>query len=171
MQCKRPLISYSSSSSEASSPETEDLPIASTSKLGSPQPKKRKLPPLSSQLAIPIPTDNPSKHQGRIRTTPHVEGQWATYVYVTVKAGARDAIGKLVRKIHRSAKDRENMECLRSIGFDIGDELGKDASNDERGRTEGDELHISLSRPIFLRAHQREEFKRAVRTIAKSNKP
>jgi len=33
------------------------------------------------------------------------------------------------------------------------------------------ELHISLSRPIFLRAHQREELKRSVKNIAKAQKP
>lgn len=172
MQRKRPLISYSSSSGESSSPEPEDTPIVSTSKSTSPQPKKRKLPPLSSQLTIPIPVDDPSKHQGRTRTVPHVDGQWAAYVYVPIKAGARDNIGRLVRRTLASARERESMGCLRSIGFDIdSDELGKGKTRDENGiRTEDDELHISLSRPVFLRAYQREEFKRAVRIIAKSNK-
>ncbi|CAA7261450.1 unnamed protein product [Cyclocybe aegerita] len=32
------------------------------------------------------------------------------------------------------------------------------------------ELHISLSRPIFLRAHQREDLKRAVKRISQANK-
>lgn len=172
MQRKRPLISYSSSSGESSSPEPEDTPIVSTSKSTSPQPKKRKLPPLSSQLTIPTPVDDPSKHQGRTRTVPHVDGQWAAYVYVPIKAGSRDNIGRLVRRTLASARERESMGCLRSIGFGIdSDGLGKGKARDDNGtRTEDDELHISLSRPVFLRAHQREEFKRAVRIIAKSNK-
>uniref|UniRef100_A0A0W0G084 U6 snRNA phosphodiesterase 1 n=1 Tax=Moniliophthora roreri TaxID=221103 RepID=A0A0W0G084_MONRR len=33
------------------------------------------------------------------------------------------------------------------------------------------ELHISLSRPVFVRGHQREEIKRCVRQIAQSNSP
>jgi hypothetical protein len=33
------------------------------------------------------------------------------------------------------------------------------------------ELHISLTRPFFLRAYQREEMKRAVRDAAKAHPP
>lgn len=33
------------------------------------------------------------------------------------------------------------------------------------------ELHVSLSRPVFLRAHQREDLKRAVKTVANSRSP
>jgi hypothetical protein len=33
------------------------------------------------------------------------------------------------------------------------------------------ELHISLSRPTYLRAHQREDLKKAVKTLAKSHAP
>lgn len=33
------------------------------------------------------------------------------------------------------------------------------------------ELHVSLSRPIFLRAHQREDLKRAVKAVANSHAP
>lgn len=172
MQRKRPLISYSSSSSEASSSEPEASSIVSKSKSSSPQPKKRKLPALSSQLTIPTPIDDPSKHQGRIRTVPHVDGQWAAYVYAPIKAGTRDSIGKLVRRALASARERKGMKCLRSIGFGIGDdEVRKGNScNDPEVITEDDELHISLSRPVFLQAHQREEFKRAVKAVAKSNR-
>lgn len=31
------------------------------------------------------------------------------------------------------------------------------------------ELHISLTRPIYLRDHQREELKRAVKAVARGN--
>ena len=34
-----------------------------------------------------------------------------------------------------------------------------------------EELHVSLTRPFFLRAYQREEMKRAVRDIAKAHPP
>jgi RNase P protein component len=33
------------------------------------------------------------------------------------------------------------------------------------------ELHISLTRPFFLRAYQREEMKRAVRDVARAHPP
>lgn len=38
----------------------------------------------------------------------------------------------------------------------------------EAGRRE---LHVSLSRPVFLRAHQRQELKDAVRNIARGHRP
>ena len=39
--------------------------------------------------------------------------------------------------------------------------------DDEEGR----ELHVSLSRPVYLRHHQREDFKKAVKVIASSLPP
>lgn len=33
------------------------------------------------------------------------------------------------------------------------------------------ELHISLSRPTYLRAHQREDFRKAVRTLSRQFAP
>jgi U6 snRNA phosphodiesterase len=33
------------------------------------------------------------------------------------------------------------------------------------------ELHVSLTRPVYLRHHQREDFKKAVQRIASSNAP
>lgn len=39
---------------------------------------------------------------------------------------------------------------------------------DEDGDVDG-ELHISLSRPVYLRAHQREELRKAVKQLASSH--
>ena len=99
--------------------------------------------------------DNPALHQGRIRTTPHVEGQFAAHVYVSLPLGRQSSLYKLVQEIFLDAKG--TLPTLREIWQD---------SNSQRP-----ELHISLSRPIFLRAHQREEFKRSVKNIAKTQKP
>lgn len=33
------------------------------------------------------------------------------------------------------------------------------------------EFHVSLSRPVFLRAHQREDLKRAVKAVANTHAP
>jgi len=135
------LVSYSDSSSEddarSNSPTSpEKLPTAAQ--------KKRKLPPLATHLTVAAPIDDPAQHQGRVRTTPHVDGQWAAHVYVPVSAGR-----SLVRTAF--ARALESVPNLQALG--------------------GGELHISLTRPVYLRAHQREEIKRAVRAVARAHAP
>ncbi|KAF8798858.1 hypothetical protein BYT27DRAFT_7228131 [Phlegmacium glaucopus] len=137
------LVSYSSS-------EEDSEPVQV------PQTKKRKLPPISSSISPPAPIDNPELHQGRIRTTPHVEGQFAAHVYVSLPLGRQSLLYKLIQEIFLDAKAA--VPTLR--------EIWPDSNGCQRP-----ELHISLSRPIFLRAHQREELKRSVKNIAIAQKP
>ncbi|KAH0832236.1 hypothetical protein J3R83DRAFT_13210 [Lanmaoa asiatica] len=124
-----------------------------------PRQKRRKLPTLSSSLAVPTPVDNPALHQGRVRTVPHVEGQYATYIYVPLVLDHTDALYAVVEDALTLAKAQ--VPSLHAIG------------RQERGEVNAArwELHISLSRPLFLRAHQREEFKRAIRQVASSIAP
>ncbi|KII86598.1 hypothetical protein PLICRDRAFT_142946 [Plicaturopsis crispa FD-325 SS-3] len=138
------LVSYSSSS------EDNDEPL-------NPPPKKRKLPPLASALVVPTPVDNPALHQGRIRTIPHVEGQFAAHIYVALHLERNSHLHKLVDEVLERA--REIVPTLSPMG--------------KKGNGEGTEyeLHISLSRPTFLRAHQRDVLKRAVKTAAHSSSP
>jgi RNase P protein component len=103
---------------------------------------------------VPVPTDNPALHQGRVRTTPHVEGQFAAHVYVALTLSRRSQLYSTIRDILSDAK--EVVPALHPI-------WPADARRPE--------LHVSLSRPIFLRAHQREEFKRTVKRIAQLQKP
>ncbi|KAJ7366547.1 U6 snRNA phosphodiesterase Usb1 [Mycena albidolilacea] len=136
------LVSYSSS--EDSEPD-----------FATPPPKKRKLPVLSATLAGPEHVDNPSLHQGRARTMPHVDGQYATHVYASVPLDRGSPLFKLLCKILDSAK--KMTPTLHDFWT---------SSKDS-----GPELHISLSRPIYLRAHQRESMKRAVKLIAEKSLP
>ena len=46
--------------------------------------------------------------------------------------------------------------------------VGENVDEDE---DEGRELHVSLSRPVYLRHHQREDFKKAVKAITSSLPP
>lgn len=103
---------------------------------------------------VPVPIDNPALHQGRLRTTPHVEGQFAAHVYVSLTVNRRSQLYEAIRNILSDA---------RVLVPSLNDMWPSKARQPE--------LHISLSRPIFLRAHQREDFKRAVRNAAKSQKP
>lgn len=47
-------------------------------------------------------------------------------------------------------------------------DLGVPAGDQESSKGAKQELHLSLSRPIYLRAHQRDSLKEAIRNIAKS---
>ncbi|TFY72581.1 hypothetical protein EVG20_g449 [Dentipellis fragilis] len=155
------IVSYSDSSeSEA---ESSSKPPKSTS----PPQKKRKLPPLAPQLTLPIPVDDPSKHQGRVRTTPHAEGQWAAYVYAQISLN--DTENAKLKKAVRKAFDRarEKVPGLHSLCSTI---AGKTEGLFEGPNEDLENLHVSLTRPFFLRAHQREEVKRAIRAVAKSHK-
>ncbi|KAL4080839.1 hypothetical protein J3A83DRAFT_4355776 [Scleroderma citrinum] len=144
---KRGLVSYSSS--DESNVE-----------------ESRKLPPLSASLLPTVPVDNPAEHQGRIRSFPHVEGQYATYIYVPLVLDPGEALYNLVTEM--VCKAREEVKGLWAIGEVEDNELGSDIHSKTMANLE---LHISLSLPILLRAHQREEFKQAVRRVAQSVPP
>lgn len=186
------LVSYSSSSSDESEPSAKlirsrsckseppaELAVGSTHGSST---KRRKLPPLAASLALPVPADDPTKHQGRIRSFPHVEGQYATYVYFPLVLGPGEALYDLVTDVVSKAK--EEVGGLWGVG-----EAGREDVEGQGQRNECEdqpeyknmgrskrrnaklELHISLSRPIFLRAHQRDDFKRTVKRIAESVSP
>jgi len=110
------------------------------------------LPVLPSSFLSPAPvSDDPTAHQGRRRLQPHVEGQFAGHVYVSVPLNAK--MCKVLHAALNLAKDK--VPEIHSL-------LGDNAKHP---------LHISLSRPIYLRAHQREEFKRAIRRLASESTP
>ncbi|KAI6101971.1 hypothetical protein EV401DRAFT_2214841 [Pisolithus croceorrhizus] len=186
------LVSYSSSSSDESEPNSEPIrsrsckseppaDLAVSNPPGAPT-KRRKLPPLAASLAPSVPADDPTKHQGRIRSFPHVEGQYATHVYVPLILGPGEALYDLVTDVVSKAK--EEVGGLWGVGEAEREDLQGQGQRHERedrqknknmGRSKRRnaklELHISLSRPIFLRAHQRDDFKRAVKRIAESVSP
>ncbi|PPR07102.1 hypothetical protein CVT24_010938 [Panaeolus cyanescens] len=116
----------------------------------------RKLPPVSSSIVIASPVDNPALHQGRTRSTPHVEGQFAAHVYVTLSLATNSRLKQLVQSILTDAK--KDVPTIH--------ETWQVDPSDKKP-----ELHISLSRPIFLWANQREELRLAVKQLAKKNKP
>jgi hypothetical protein len=120
----------------------------------------RKLPKLSPALVPPPPTSDPSKHQGRVRTTPHVEGQYAAYVYVHVPlSGECQKLGQLLGRAVRYAREVVGEEVVKCDWL-------RESDGAESLVHDGAELHISLTRPIFLRAHQRDDLKRAIRDAA-----
>ncbi|KAH8994116.1 hypothetical protein EDB86DRAFT_3064733 [Lactarius hatsudake] len=144
------LVPYSGSSSE----NEEEIPPPP------PPVKKRRLPALASYLVPAIPLDDPSKHQGRTRAIPHVEGQWAAHVYVSLVL--RGALRGIVERAVSIAQ--QEVAGVRLLG-------GADSDPNPDSVAAVRELHVSLTRPFFLRAHQKEEMKRAVRDAAKAHPP
>ena len=129
----------------------------------------RKLPSLAAHLQIQAPIDNPALHQGRKRNTPHVEGQWAAYVYIPLVVSKQSKLFELLLRIFASA--RQTVPSLHPIGLTTADVtvLNENVvSTTPEGCSESIELHISLTRPVNLRAHQRDDFKRAVREVSRS---
>lgn len=100
--------------------------------------------------------DNPALHQGRIRTKPHVEGQFAAHVYVTLIIGRRSPLHNLLDEILNNAKR-------------LAPTLTAFWSQEEQIKKR--ELHISLSRPTYLRTHQREDLKKAVKSLSRRFPP
>ncbi|GBB95409.1 hypothetical protein RclHR1_02530004 [Rhizophagus clarus] len=125
---------------------------------------RKDLPPLPSDFLQLYPDkkrkdyikhiDDPSKHQGRMRSKPHVEGDWATYIYVEVTL--TEEADHIINKIEELAKE-VGIEIISCV------ENHQDNNNslnelDPNGYYEENKLHISLSRPLFLKHHQIENF-------------
>lgn len=119
----------------------------------------RKLPGVSKSLISPGPADDPSKHQGRIRTHAHVEGQFASYIYVPINIG-NDGIKEMFKIVKKALRFVMKSEPLIQP-------IIEDFERVTRGNDDC-ELHISLSRPVYLFHHQREAFKQAVKIMASS---
>ncbi|KAF9130944.1 poly(U)-specific 3'-to-5' RNA exonuclease [Mortierella sp. 14UC] len=134
--------------------------------------KKVSLPPLPSTLTDLYkdrerPPDNPERHQGRIRARAHVDGSWPVHVYLEVKLSHElfDIVSALTRAAQSLAPSTVSM--LQSIallkkknGVPIEAESAEDAS----------ELHISLTRPIYLQELHLGRFTSDVRDTFRSRK-
>lgn len=147
-------MDYSTSSESES--EREIAPV---------QAKKRKLlPTLSATLAPAVPKDDPSQHQGRIRSQPFVDGQFATHIYAPISTSIlHNIIESVIKDVREACKDLELFSLLEvpkqeGISDDVSTETGKELL---------EELHLSVSRPLFLRSHQRDLVTKTVKDIAR----
>ncbi|KZT67098.1 hypothetical protein DAEQUDRAFT_410892 [Daedalea quercina L-15889] len=153
------LAQYGSSDEEETPSENSPPPA-----------KRRKLPILPESLRPKAPIDNPALHQGRVRTSPHVEGQYAAYVYVPLTVERKSPLQKVLNTALASAQ--LSVPSLQAIGLPDRPQAGSSHTQPHDLEDPSDscvELHISLTRPIYLRAHQREDLKRAVKMIARSH--
>lgn len=130
------------------------------------------------------PISNPVAHQGRTRTHAHVDGQWAAHVYIPVPVEiskiSRDAPSKNLTTRNPKTKFGDLLQRVIETATQLVPELhsllpepiaqGSTSVPNHLGSSKtGDELHISLSRPIFLRAHQRDEFRKAIKMMSLSH--
>ncbi|KAG8743339.1 hypothetical protein FRC10_012218 [Ceratobasidium sp. 414] len=115
-------------------------------------------PKKSNKLNYEIaPTDDPSKHQGRTRSVPYVEGQFVGHVYVPIRLE-----GELLQML------REVVRCAQAVNpawYSLLD-------FEEEGSSQPSKVsvHLSLSRPIPLRAHQRDDLRKEFTVLTNDDK-
>ncbi|KAM0804110.1 U6 snRNA phosphodiesterase Usb1 [Usnea florida] len=160
------LVEYSDSEGSDSPPPEQTLRTIQESRA-----IKRKHSPTSDSTLPSLPDsfhdlyassarvsnqDDPTLHNGRQRLKPHIEGNWPTHVYIewfpsTESSSRLNAI--LTTLSNAQCPQEHQLHSLLRSG--LGAELP---------------LHISLSRPIVLLAHQRQSFVDALtRAISKTN--
>ncbi|CAG8605849.1 14073_t:CDS:2 [Cetraspora pellucida] len=125
-----------------------------------PKVKTKKLPPLPLEFLelyqderrknYTKHIEDPLSHQGRTRAKPHVEGNWATHVYMEVVIP--EDFKSLLRKMKSCA---QNAARETSFKFFENDMI---SSVDSQKIVNDSKLHISLSRPLFLKYFQIEKF-------------
>ncbi|KAG8904202.1 poly(U)-specific 3'-to-5' RNA exonuclease [Tulasnella sp. 403] len=142
---KRSLLEANYGSSDEYDPE-EQGEVGNAGRTES-STKLKSLPVLSKTLTPSAPIDNPALHQGRRRTQPHVDGQFVAHVYIPVRLGGKLklVLGDLLNRV---------VGAIPAV-YPLFDKSQS-------------KLHISLSRPVYLRAHQRDDFKREVKKIIQS---
>ncbi|KAG0077829.1 poly(U)-specific 3'-to-5' RNA exonuclease [Linnemannia elongata] len=134
--------------------------------------KKVSLPPLPSTLIDLYkdrerPPDNPDRHQGRIRARAHVDGSWPVHVYLEVKLSHElfDIVSTLTKTARSLAPSTismlQSVESLKKKG---------DIPVEAKSAEDATELHISLTRPIYLQELHLGHFASDIRDTFKNRK-
>ncbi|KAH0562103.1 hypothetical protein GP486_003195 [Trichoglossum hirsutum] len=130
------------------------------SHLPSEQPERSAaLPPLPSRFhdlyvsASRIGTnDDPSLHGGRMRAIPHVEGNWATHVYLEWHPNQAESDSLTSLLLALQGNGNASLSAEPEIHSLLSSDLGAPLP-----------LHISLSRPIVLTTERRQHFAGSLR--------
>ncbi|KAF9304781.1 poly(U)-specific 3'-to-5' RNA exonuclease [Mortierella antarctica] len=114
------------------------------------------------------PADNPDKHQGRVRSRPHIDGSWPVHVYLDVKLS--EEMFDIVSSFTESARKLvpKTISMLQSIQAVRADP--KATPIEAKSADDATELHISLTRPIYLQALHIGRFVSDVREAFKGKK-
>ncbi|KAG0004649.1 nuclear protein localization protein 4, partial [Entomortierella chlamydospora] len=184
-----PLVEYGSSSEEEggelspkrdikpeNAPQTNRSSVkrASQTEAGPVSSKKAKatLPPLPSSLTELFkererPPDNPERHQGRVRTRAHIDGSWPVHVYLSVKLSGDlfDIVSTLVKSARKTVPS--TVSLLQSIETQ---KTPKAVPAEAKTAEDATELHISLTRPLYLQELHIGRFVSEVRDAFKNRK-
>ncbi|EJU03142.1 hypothetical protein DACRYDRAFT_115389 [Dacryopinax primogenitus] len=136
-----------------------------------PKPRKqKKLPSLSETFLPSMPVDEPHKHQGRTRTTPFVQGQYCAHVYIPLEVGELEEGFRYLMK--RAKGLCPTLHSLLDPPAPPPTDSLEPSNPLESQDTDSaiQELHISLTRPIFLRSSERAAFLASVRSLLSSHK-
>ncbi|GAA5926428.1 HVSL domain-containing protein [Sporobolomyces koalae] len=119
--------------------------------------KKRKLPSLDDSFSSDSrPSDRPELHQGRKRTQPHLEGQWAAHIYLEFE------MEPLLRRTIQQAISTQQRSNLQNVLHSFFDR----AEPDNGSTTAHQSLHVSLTRPLYLQTNQKADLRTAVAKVA-----
>ncbi|CAG9793877.1 unnamed protein product [Diatraea saccharalis] len=134
--CKSSLsiIKEYGSSTEESDCEENSKPVPKKTKLN--LPNLSNVPVVTSELYL----DEPESHNGRIRSFPHVRGNWASFVYI--KYPKEDILQKFINKIECTINRDLKEFCHRQEDF-----------------------HISLSKTVVLQYHLIKPFSKSLQEV------
>ncbi|KAG0312032.1 poly(U)-specific 3'-to-5' RNA exonuclease [Dissophora globulifera] len=177
-----PLVDYGSSSEEDDGAlDTKRPAVEGTAAKRALESEAQVVPPKRTKVALPPlppsltslfkdkerPQDNPERHQGRVRARPHVDGSWPVHVYLEVKLSSElfDIVTTLIESARRSASS--TISLLQSI-----ESQRNKSSIPKEAKTAEDsvELHISLTRPLYLQELHLGRFTTDVRDAFKNRK-
>ena len=118
----------------------------------------------------PAPNDNPSEHQGRVRSQPFREGVYYTHVHLSSKRVLWVIIIFLQPKVPLEYKFKRLLEEIYDDFKGIYNNIhplfnaGEDIDDDD------EYFYISLSRPLGLRNFQIKPFNKAIESITNNHK-
>ncbi|KAI9599131.1 hypothetical protein BDF19DRAFT_430193 [Syncephalis fuscata] len=112
------------------------------------------------------PRDDPKQHQGRIRATPHIRGNWSTHVYLSIHPS--EELSVLLQKMFNAAKQSvPNLQWIQATNNTF-IQTTKDSVEETPQMLNGPlgtnwDLHLSLSRPCYLKLYQLDHFTRQLK--------
>ncbi|KAH7103397.1 hypothetical protein BKA62DRAFT_60253 [Auriculariales sp. MPI-PUGE-AT-0066] len=153
------LVAYASSDEE-NEPDNRAPAESELLVVEPPKKKLKTLPKLSS--SIYAHADDPTSHHGRTRSQRHVDGVYSSYIYASVSLANYPNLARVVQEVTSKACAYESRTVHSSLVHNLNTEEEILEAEPECAA----ELHISLSRPFYISANQRDNLKSEVQQLA-----